>query len=226
MWDSSYLWCPVYRAPLIWPTPLQPGVGQTPWEGQDIGEEPVSHTGTNMVLVPTWPTVCTDEMLLSGLDNPSESFQPICLSFVSCLSHLTLHSLSDLGGVPEDVLCVDTSQKGEGHWCHCHTRRQTAVTSRRNGSAGINTCSQHVPQPLTQTSGQSLRRYLHPAVVCVNYCGNSDQHGVPPVNCLQFLVDLEPMRRSLVGWKGHRLVNADSSTRMEREMLLLFEKFT
>lgn len=25
-----YLWCPVYFAPLMWPTPLQPGVGHTP----------------------------------------------------------------------------------------------------------------------------------------------------------------------------------------------------
>ena len=40
----GYLWWPVYLAPLMCPTPLQPGVGHTPWEGEDKGEKPVSDT--------------------------------------------------------------------------------------------------------------------------------------------------------------------------------------
>lgn len=43
-WRSIYLWWPVYLAPLMCPTPLQPGVGHTPWEGEDKGDQPVSCT--------------------------------------------------------------------------------------------------------------------------------------------------------------------------------------
>lgn len=73
------------------------------------------------------------------------------------------------------------------------------------------------------TDTDTLSQYLHPAVFCSRYCGDSDQHGVPPVNCLQLLVHLEPMRRSLVdrGKDTDQRGQSGSWTRLERETLLL-----
>lgn len=44
---------------MMWPTPLQPGVGHTPWEGEDTGEEPVSHAEQHSVSGP----VCLSRLL-------------------------------------------------------------------------------------------------------------------------------------------------------------------
>lgn len=101
-----YLWCPVYLGPFMCPTPLQPAVGHTSWEGDSRGQEPVSH------------------------------MQKECLGIASFIQHVYFWASlrSDLGGAPGGVLCADTSQQDAGQTDRRHTTHQTAWTSRHNGS--------------------------------------------------------------------------------------------